>query len=132
MSSFVVSEEGVIINRLAASAKRIAIAAWDLGSQEDSSFVSLKPDVELDLPPGRLLEETFYGVCSCHETVSPQFLIQLEYPCPGGSSYMITAKGTPLSPIEAPFHARSNEGTGAWQGTGFLWRGAMQDKCWSQ
>ena len=65
-SSFVVSDEGVILNRLAAEAGRIAIAAWDLGSQEDSSFVSAKPDLDLNLPPGRLLDEAFYGVCCSH------------------------------------------------------------------
>ncbi len=61
MSSFVLSDQGLILNRHAAEAKRVAIAAWDLGSNEDSSFVSAKPDQALGLPPGRLLDEVFYG-----------------------------------------------------------------------
>jgi len=64
MSSFVFSKEGIVLNRTAASAKRIAVAAWDLGSYLDSSFVSAKPDQSLGLPPGRLSEETFHGKTS--------------------------------------------------------------------
>lgn len=65
MSFFVLSEQGLILNRHAAlDAGRVAIAAWDLGSNDTSSFLSAKPDLSLGLPPGRLLEENFYGCWS--------------------------------------------------------------------
>jgi hypothetical protein len=61
MSSFVFDREGIVLNRTAATARKVAVAAWDLGSREDSSFVSVKPDLSLGLPQGRLSEEEFHG-----------------------------------------------------------------------
>lgn len=49
------------MNRHAANAKKIPISSWDLGSNEDSSFLSAKPDPALGLPSGRLLNENLHG-----------------------------------------------------------------------
>jgi len=64
MSAFVLREQGLVLNRHAANAKKIPISSWDLGSNEDSSFLSAKPDPALGLPSGRLLNENLHGTCS--------------------------------------------------------------------
>lgn len=40
MSNFVVSDKGVVLNRTAAAEGRVPLAAWDIGTVDDVSFLS--------------------------------------------------------------------------------------------
>lgn len=44
MSHFVVTDRGIILNRTAAAQGRVPLAAWDIGSVHDNSFLSAHPD----------------------------------------------------------------------------------------
>ena len=62
MSAFVLAKEGVVINRTDARLGKIPLAAWDLGSFRDSTFLSTQPDPALGVDEGRLSVESFEGL----------------------------------------------------------------------
>ena len=66
MSAFVLAKEGIVINRTDALLGKIPLAAWDIGTFRDSTFLSSQPDPALNLGEGRISAESFEGATRCY------------------------------------------------------------------
>lgn len=61
MSAFVLTNEGVVVNRTEAQLGKVPLAAWDLGTFKESRFLSMQPDPALDVKQGDACSEEFEG-----------------------------------------------------------------------
>ena len=68
MSAFVLTTDGVVINRIAAQQGKVPLAAWDLGSFQKSRFLSTQPSPALELHEDGITAEEYEGLTEASST----------------------------------------------------------------